>query len=65
MGNRGFNAGGWAYMPRVWCPKCGWSFLIGNETFNRYCDRDSKRPMLCCNNQKKCAERERRKRARK
>ena len=61
MGDRGWNAGGWAYMPRVWCPACGWSFLVGNGKFDEQCSRDSKRPMMRCSNLKKCEERRKRK----
>ncbi len=37
MGNRGFNAGGFAYMPIVQCTECGARFRIGNKNPRRYC----------------------------
>jgi hypothetical protein len=60
MGNRGFNAGGWAYMRRVWCPLCGWSFLVGIHDDRTY-DTDTDRPKRVCNRTEKCRERQRQK----
>lgn len=37
MGARGFNAGGFAYMPRVTCRHCGRKFVIGNHNTRRSC----------------------------
>lgn len=31
MGSRGFNAGGFAYMQFVNCPKCGRKYRLGNR----------------------------------
>jgi ribosomal protein S27AE len=42
VGDRGFNAGGWAYMKRVKCPRCGWSFLIGNRNPRKTCANKAK-----------------------
>lgn len=59
MGGRVFNAGGWAYMPRVWCPDCGFSFLIGNERFRKAgCEYSNPRPLMRCGNRAKCRERQ-------
>jgi len=62
MGDRGYNAGGWAYMRRVWCPKCGFSFLTGNHDAAAY-NTDTARPMRECRRASKCAERVARKKA--
>jgi hypothetical protein len=37
MGNRGYNAGGFAYMPRVQCVLCGRTFPIGKSNPRRTC----------------------------
>lgn len=58
MGDRGFNAGGWAYMRRVWCPLCGLSYLTGNRNPSVY-DRDTDRPKRVCSNKTKCELRKR------
>lgn len=57
MGDRGFNAGGWAYMLRVWCSRCGFSYLIGKRD-PLVMERDTSRPTRPCSNQMKCAERQ-------
>ena len=33
MGSRGFNAGGFAYMPRVTCPRCGLNHVVSNRNY--------------------------------
>jgi len=39
VGNRGFNAGGFRYMPRLPCRVCGRRFPIGNASRRRTCAR--------------------------
>jgi len=39
MGARGYNAGGFAYMPRVACRHCGRKFPIGGDNGRRTCNR--------------------------
>lgn len=50
MGSRGYNAGGFAYMPIVQCTECGMKFRIGNRN-----------PRRRCLNERKCAVRKARK----
>lgn len=42
MGDRGFNAGGFAYMDWVVCRKCGRKFPIGKRNPRRICARREK-----------------------
>ena len=48
MGDRGFNAGGYAYMKWVQCTMCGRKFPIGNSN-----------PRRTCSNKKTCESRQR------
>lgn len=49
MGDRGFNAGGFAYMDRVMCPRCGVIRPLGRDAI--------KRGDIACQNITKCDER--------
>lgn len=49
MGDRGFNAGGFAYMDWVVCRKCGCKFPIGRQNKRR-----------TCSNRKRCETRQQR-----
>lgn len=43
MGNRGYNAGGFAYMIWVKCYLCGKKFIIGNHNPRRICRKCEKK----------------------
>lgn len=49
MGDRGFNAGGYAYMTPVKCPRCGKAYLVGHLRL-----REGR---VHCMNREKCAAR--------
>ncbi len=46
MGGRGYNAGGFAYMAVITCPKCGCRRKLGHDAI--------KRGWLECGNKSKC-----------
>lgn len=49
MGARGYNAGGFAYMRTVTCPRCGARRKLGRESIER--------GHLTCGNADKCSAR--------
>ena len=49
MGDHGANAGGFAYMPRVICPRCGLNHVVSN--------RNHRANRWECGDEKRCAER--------
>lgn len=51
MGDRGYNAGGFAYMQTITCPRCGARRKLGHQKI-----RDGH---LACGNRRKCNERKR------
>lgn len=57
MGDRGFNAGGYAYMRRVWCPCCGISYPVGHRRFEQATDKDGEKPKLYCRDKPSCVAR--------
>jgi hypothetical protein len=54
MGDRGFNAGGFAYMVDVTCAKCGRRFKIGRRTLAAF---KARREPATCMDPVKCAAR--------
>lgn len=41
MGDRGFNAGGFAYMKWIHCAKCGRKFPIGRRNTRTVCSNEA------------------------
>lgn len=63
MSSRPFGSAGWKYMRRVWCPRCGFSFLTGRGNPATF-EADTDRPVQPCRNPRKCKERQQKKEAR-
>lgn len=57
MGARGLNAGGFAYMKMISCPKCGAKRKLGQHMIRLAKDRPS---LLDCPNKERCEKRQQR-----